>query len=356
MEQNSAYARAGVDLDAGKTATGLIKAAVEATYTPQVLAGLGSFGGLFSAAAFKEMTHPILVASTDGVGTKTRVAARLNQWEMIGHDLVNHCINDILVQGAEPLFFLDYIASSNLDPERVALIVKGVSDACRAAGCAILGGETAEMPGVYAEGEIDVVGTIIGVVDQPHLIDGSEIEPGDVILGLASSGIHTNGYSLARSALADENWLEPHAALDRSPIGQLLLTPHKLYLPHIKLLLNNGVVVRGLAHITGGGIIENLPRILPAGKAATIERGSWPEQPLFHLIQALGEISSAEMFRVFNMGLGMLVIVPSNHVHLAQRALGDDIFVVGSISTGEQKVTIEGLDEKSFIKGNYSTG
>lgn len=346
MSNENAYSRAGVDIDAGQTATRLMKDAVQSTYTPQVLAGLGSFGGLYSAAAFKEMNHPILVASTDGVGTKTRVAARLNRWESIGHDLVNHCINDILVQGAQPLFFLDYIASSKLDPQQTALIVKGMADACRAAGCAILGGETAEMPGVYADEEIDVVGTIVGVVDEPQLIDGSQIETGDVILGLASSGLHTNGYTLARAALADENWLEPVAELDRREIGQILLTPHKLYLSHINQLRANEVEIHGLAHITGGGIIDNLPRILPPDTAAVIERGSWPEQPIFNLVRQLGQISHREMFRVFNMGLGMLIVVPANHVTLAQRALGDDVFVVGQIITGEQSVQITGLERQ----------
>lgn len=342
-EHSSSYAAAGVDIDAGQEATAMMKEAVEATYTPAVLAGLGSFGGLFSARALQKMDQPILVASTDGVGTKTRVAARLNRWGSIGHDLVNHCINDIVVQGAEPLFFLDYIASSKLDPEQIAEIVKGMSDACRAAGCAILGGETAEMPGVYADGEIDVVGTIVGVVDQPNLIDGSQIEAGDLIIGLASAGLHTNGYSLARAALAEDNWLEPDPQLGRQPIGDLLLTPHKLYLPHIRQLRANEVQIHGIAHITGGGLLENIPRILPAGTRAVIEPGSWPIQPIFSRIQASGAIASAEMYRVFNMGIGMVVVIPAAHLTVAQRALGDDIFVIGQITAGDQTVVIQGI-------------
>lgn len=343
-ESSTSYASVGVDIDTAQRATKLIKSAVEATYTPAVLAGLGAFGGLFSARSFESMSHPILVASTDGVGTKTRVAARLNRWESIGHDLVNHCVNDILVQGANPLFFLDYIASSVLDPELIAQIVKGMADACRAAGCAILGGETAEMPGVYAAGEIDVVGTVVGVVDEPDLIDGTLIEPGDVVLGLASSGLHTNGFSLARAALAEENWLEPDPSLGRRSIGDLLLTPHKLYLPHIKQLRTNDVEIHGLAHITGGGLVENVPRILPAGTGAVLRPERWPTHPIFDRIQTNGQIESAEMFRVFNMGIGMVVVIPAGHLTLAQRALGDDLFIIGEITAGEQTVTIKGSE------------
>lgn len=341
-EQQSAYAKAGVDIAAGQRATHLMKEAVQATYTPQVLAGLGSFGGLFDASAFKNMSEPILVASTDGVGTKTRVAARLNHWGSIGHDIVNHCVNDILVQGARPLFFLDYVASSSLDPEQIATIVKGIAGACRAAGCALLGGETAEMPGVYQDSEIDLVGTVVGVVDRPQLIDGSRIEPGHVILGLPSSGIHTNGYTLARNALAEISWLDSTPELD-NPVGETLLIPHRCYLPQINKLRENGVEIFGLAHITGGGIIDNLPRILPADCAAEIERGTWPEQPIFGLIQKLGQVPAAEMFHVFNMGLGMLVIVTAEQASLAQRTLGDDVFVVGRITEGAQTVDIQNL-------------
>lgn len=336
------YAQAGVDIAAGQRATELMKAAVQATYTPQVLAGLGSFGGLFDASSFKTMTAPVLVASTDGVGTKTRVAARLNHWGSIGHDIVNHCINDILVQGARPLFFLDYVASAKLDPEQIATIVKGIASACQAAGCALLGGETAEMPGVYQESEIDLVGTIIGVVDRPQLIDGSRIKPGHTILALPSNGLHTNGYTLARAALADVSWLDPHPMLDH-PIGDTLLVPHRSYLPQIQRLQEAGVDILGMAHITGGGVVDNLPRILPKGTAAEIERGRWPEPAIFTLIQQTGEISPEEMFHVFNMGLGMLAIVTAEQTPLAQRLLGDDIFVVGSITAGAQLVTIHNL-------------
>lgn len=340
--QKSAYAQAGVDIAAGQKATELMKTVVQATYNDQVLAGLGAFGGLFDVSAFKEMESPILVASTDGVGTKTRVAARLNRWGSIGYDIVNHCINDILVQGARPLFFLDYVASSKLDPEQIATIVKGIAGACRAADCALLGGETAEMPGVYQESEVDLVGTVVGVVDRPQLIDGSRIEPGHVILGLPSSGLHTNGYTLARNALADISWLDSTAEVE-GPVGEALLMPHRCYLPQINKLRENDVEIFGMAHITGGGVIDNLPRILPADCAAEIERGKWPEQPIFGLIQQLGQVSAAEMFHVFNMGLGMLVVVTAEQASLAQRALGDDVFVVGRIVEGAQTVDVLNL-------------
>lgn len=335
----SAYAQAGVDIAAGQQATELMKAAVQATYTPQVLAGLGAFGGLFDASLLKQMDAPVLVASTDGVGTKTRVAARLNRWGNIGHDLVNHCINDILVQGARPLFFMDYVASAKLDPEQVATVVRGMATACQAAGCALLGGETAEMPGIYHDNELDVVGTIVGVVERERIIDGRHIAPGHVILGLPASGLHTNGYTLARHVLADESWRDSHPDLTQ-PIGETLLTPHRSYLPQISRLQENGLDILGLAHITGGGVVDNLPRILPAGTAAHIQRGTWPELPIFQLIQTLGRIPSDEMFHVFNMGLGMLIVLHPDQVPLAQKTLGDGVYVVGEITSGEGEVVV----------------
>jgi phosphoribosylformylglycinamidine cyclo-ligase len=342
---NSAYTQAGVDIAAGQRATDLMKVAVEATYTPQVLAGLGNFGGLFDVSAFKEMDAPILVASTDGVGTKTKVAARLGRWDTIGYDIVNHCVNDILVQGARPLFFLDYVASSKLHPEQIATIVGGIAAACQAAGCALLGGETAEMPGVYEAGEIDLVGTVIGVVDRPKLIDGSRIQPGDRIIALPSSGPHTNGYTLIRKVLGDLDWSTNHAELDAT-IGDALLAPHRSYLADVQRLLSIGVDVRGLAHITGGGIVDNLPRILPDGVGAQIERGTWPEPPIFGLIQRMGGIADADMFHAFNMGAGMLVIVPEGDVDkvqaaVAQGAVGQG-FEIGRIVSGAKRVQIDG--------------
>ncbi|HLU10165.1 MAG TPA: phosphoribosylformylglycinamidine cyclo-ligase [Oceanobacillus sp.] len=333
------YAESGVNIAAGERATALMSAAVKATYGPEVLAGIGAFGGLFDASALKGMKSPVLVASTDGVGTKTKVAARLGRWDSIGHDLVNHCVNDILVQGAKPLFFLDYVASSKLNPEQIATIVRGVADGCQRAGCALLGGETAEMPGVYESGEVDLVGTIIGVVERESIIDGSRIQAGDAIIGLPSSGLHTNGYSLARRVLDGLDWDEPRDDLGES-IGDALLAIHRSYLDPIRQLWAAGVDVRGLAHITGGGVVGNLPRIFPQGVGAVIRRGTWHEPPIFGLIQRLGGIHDDEMFRAFNMGLGMLAIVPQTDVERTLATLSDEAFVVGEIVSGNGSVEI----------------
>jgi phosphoribosylformylglycinamidine cyclo-ligase len=336
----TAYTQAGVSLSAAQQAKELMAAAVRSTYGPEVLAGIGAFGGMFSAGQLKRMDEPVLVASTDGVGTKTKVATRLGLWDSIGHDLVNHCVNDILVQGAQPLFMLDYIAAARLDAAQVAIIVGGVAAACRVAGCALLGGETAQMPGVYEPGEIDLVGTIVGVVERAGAIDGARIQPGDAILGLPSTGLHTNGYTLARHALADLDWAVPLPELGCSA-GEALLAPHRPYLQPIQRLRDADVDVRGLAHITGGGFAENLPRILPAGRGAVLRRGSWPEPPIFGLIQRLGEVEPIEMFDVFNMGLGMLVVVAPKDVARALAALPGDAYVVGEIVSGQGQVTIQ---------------
>jgi phosphoribosylformylglycinamidine cyclo-ligase len=326
---HDAYRRAGVDIDAGNRAVSLMREAVRATYGPEVITGIGAFGGLFSAAGLKLIDDPALVASTDGVGTKTMVAARLKRWDTIGQDLVNHCVNDILVMGARPLFFLDYIASSRLDPEQIAAVVGGCAAACKSAGCALIGGETAEMPGVYQPGEIDLVGTIVGVVDRARIIDGTHIQPGDVILALPSSGLHTNGYSLARQALDPLDWDTPRDDLFGQSIAEALLAVHRPYLAEVNSLREAGIDLRGLAHITGGGVIENLPRVLPEGLGAVIRRDACPILPIFSLIQAQAMIDDAEMYRVFNMGMGMLVIVPPADV---DRVPG--VHRVGAIVTG----------------------
>ncbi|MCS7221030.1 MAG: phosphoribosylformylglycinamidine cyclo-ligase [Anaerolineae bacterium] len=329
------YREAGVDIEAAHQAVELMKEAVRATYGPEVLWGIGAFGGLFDASALKQMTSPVLVASTDGVGTKTKIAAALGRFDTIGHDIVNHCVNDILVQGARPLFFLDYIASGKLDPEMVASIVCGCAAACQAAGCALLGGETAEMPGVYAPGEFDLVGTIVGVVDRPNIVDGHTIVPGDAIIGLASSGLHTNGYSLARRVFEGWDLTAAVAELGR-PLGEALLEPHRSYLAEVRQLWDAGIVIKGMAHITGGGLIDNPPRILPRGVAAYIRRGSWPIPPIFQLIQQLGRISEAEMARVFNLGIGLLLIVPADQADCALGILGEEAWIVGeTISRGD---------------------
>ncbi|MBN1993246.1 MAG: phosphoribosylformylglycinamidine cyclo-ligase [Anaerolineae bacterium] len=337
--KKSAYAQAGVDIKAGQRAMELMKESVRATYGPEVLAGLGAFGGLYAASRLQGMQSPVLVASTDGVGTKTKVASRLKRWDTVGQDIVNHCVNDILVQGAQPLFFLDYVASAQLDPAETAMLVHGVAMACQQAGCALLGGETAEMPGVYRPGEFDLVGTVIGVVEREKIIDGAKIEAGDVILGLPSTGLHTNGYSLARQVLAKFDWQTRHPALGCS-IGEALLEVHRSYLPPIQQLWRVGVEIRGLAHITGGGIVDNLPRILPKGVGAVIKRGVWPEPPIFGLIQNEGNILPEEMFHVFNMGLGMLVVVSPEEVAAAQAAL-PELYVVGKIVGGKTEIIIQ---------------
>lgn len=339
MIQN-AYARAGVDIIEASRAKEMMGEAVRATFGPAVLSDIGAFGGLYDASDLKEMDGPVLVASTDGVGTKTLVAAQMDRWDSIGRDLVFHCVNDILVQGARPLFFLDYVATAHLEARQIATIVTGVAEACRTVGCALLGGETAEMPDVYRPGAVDLAGTIVGVVDRNQLIDGSRIEEGDVVLGLASSGLHTNGYSLARQALADEDWTVPQVELGGLSIGEVLLLPHLPYLREVEALTALGIDIRGLCHITGGGLIDNPPRIFPEGFGAVLQRGRWPEPPIFGLIQERGDVSTEEMFQVFNMGLGMLVIVPADHAVAATSAL-PELYWVGEIVAGPRSVTIE---------------
>ena len=332
------YQAAGVEIAAGARAVELMKDAVRATYGPEVLLGIGAFGGLFDAAALRNMDAPVLVASTDGVGTKTKIASALGRYDTIGHDIVNHCVNDILVQGARPLFFLDYIASSKLDPEMVATVVAGAAAACQVASCALLGGETAEMPGVYATGEFDLVGTIVGVVDRKEIIDGSAIQPGDAVIGLASSGLHTNGFSLARRVFEGWDLRADLPELGRPP-GEVLLAPHRSYLAEIQRLRQAGVAIKGLAHITGGGLTDNPPRILPPGTAIHLRRGSWPVPALFQLIQRAGQIADDEMAHVFNLGLGMLVVTPSDQAVSALRTLGEG-WLVGAVVAGEQECLI----------------
>lgn len=320
MSQSS-YSAAGVDIAAATQAKELMAAAVRATHGPAVLAGMGAFGGCFDAGmALAHVAEPVLVASTDGVGTKTLVAAALGRYDTVGQDLVNHCVNDILVQGAQPLFFLDYIAAARLDPPMVAAVVGGVAAACRAAGCALLGGETAEMPGVYAPGGFDLAGTIVGVVERAAMLPRPDVAPGDAILALPSSGLHTNGYSLARRLVESSGYTATPPELDGVTIGAALLAVHRSYQREVAALRAAGPL-KALAHITGGGVLDNLPRVLPAGLGATIERGTWPIPPIFALLQRLGDLPAEECYHVFNMGLGMLAVVPPAMVDAALAAV-----------------------------------
>ncbi len=337
---SNAYAASGVDIDAGNRAVALMTAAVQSTYGPEVLAGVGEFGGLYDAGQLQMMTAPVLVASTDGVGTKVRLAAQAGRYESIGHDIVNHCINDILVQGARPLFFLDYVASARLDPAQVAQMVAGMAAACRAAGCALLGGETAEMPGVYAAGEFDVAGTIVGVVERDQRLPRADLAPGDVLLGLASSGPHTNGYSLIRRLFADVplDAVLPELGV---PLADALLAPHRSYLRVLETLLADPARrLKALAHLTGGGLIENLPRILPAHLSAAIHLDQWPVPPLFALLQQRGGLAPSEMFRVFNMGFGLILVVAPADVAAVQSLLPEPSTVLGVLVPGDRSVQL----------------
>jgi phosphoribosylformylglycinamidine cyclo-ligase len=314
----STYATAGVNIAEGNRAVTLMRAAVQSTYTPAVMAGLGAFGGCFDLSkAVSSLHDAVLVASTDGVGTKTLVAAACNDYTSIGADLVNHCINDILVQGARPLFFLDYIAVDVLNAEHVAAVVLSMAGACRAAGCAILGGETAEMPGVYRENTFDVAGTIVGVAQRGAMLPAT-VSVGDAIIALPSSGLHTNGYSLARR-LVDiiGGYDATPAALGGLTVGQALLAPHRCYLNEYTALQQAGIPVHAMAHITGGGVYDNLPRILPEGYGAHIQRGSWPIPAIFELLVDAGKIQEHDAFHAFNMGLGMLIVLPPTAVAAA---------------------------------------
>jgi phosphoribosylformylglycinamidine cyclo-ligase len=314
------YKQAGVDIEAGNEVVRRIRALARRTFTPGVLSEIGSFGGLFRLAA-AGLADPVLVASADGVGTKLRIAFLTGTHCTIGIDLVNHCVNDILVQGAEPLFFLDYLATGRLNPDVAVEIVEGLSTACRENGCALLGGETAEMPGFYADGEYDVAGFIVGAVARERLIDGRSIRAGDALIGLPSSGLHTNGYSLARRIAFDIAGLRvgSHVPELGVTIGEALLEPHRSYLPVIRPLLSS-VLIKGMAHITGGGITDNLPRILPEGTSAVIDRGRWQVPAIFQWLQRTGDVPDEDMLRTFNMGIGLIVACEDAH---ADRVIDD---------------------------------
>jgi phosphoribosylformylglycinamidine cyclo-ligase len=328
------YQSSGVDIAAGARATALLADAVRSTHGVAVLAGVGAFGGCFDLAAAlgdEQAQRLVLVASTDGVGTKTLVAAALGRYDTVGQDLVNHCINDILAQGARPLFFMDYIAMAKLDPTQVAEVVGGCATACRAAGCALLGGETAEMPDVYHAGAFDLAGTIVGVVERERMLP-RDVAAGDAILALPSSGLHTNGYSLARR-IFDGRYDERPDELGGQSIGEALLAIHRPYLREVATLREAGLPIHALAHITGGGLWDNLPRVLPAGLGAAIRRESWDIPPIFELLVEAGGLAEREAFHALNMGLGMLVVVPPDTAEAALAAL-PEARLVGKVALG----------------------
>ncbi len=356
--KKNAYREAGVDIDAGNRAVDLIKAHAASTMRPEVLAGVGGFSGLFAldTARYKQ---PVLVSGSDGVGTKLKVAQLAGEHDTVGIDLVAMCVNDTLVCGAEPLFFLDYLACGKLVPEQVAEIVGGVAAGCREAGCALIGGEIAEMPGFYRPGEYDLAGFTVGVVERDAIWDGSKIREGDVLLGLASSGLHSNGFSLARRVLFEQRGLTAGTMLQAVPglveparrtLGEELLTPTRIYVKSVLALRDRFAaepVVKGAAHITGGGLVENIPRVLPDGLKAVVHRGSWPVPPIFRLLQedeGAGRISDKEMYRVFNMGIGMVLIVAREAAADAAAALsdmGEQVYEIGEVRPGQGVTFIE---------------
>ena len=331
------YREAGVDIPAADAAKARIKALARGTFNASVLSEIGSFGAMFrpDLGSYRE---PVLVASTDGVGTKVQVAVAAGVHDTVGYDLVAHCVNDILVQGALPLFFLDYIALGRMDPDRVEQIVRGLARACSEFACPLIGGETAEMPGTYAPEDYDLAGFIVGVVERDKAVTGARVREGDPILGLPSSGLHTNGYSLARKVLFEAMGLSVQSFVDElgTTVGQALLAPHRCYLPALETLLDRGLV-RALAHITGGGFEGNIPRVLPEGLGARVRKGSWEVPRLFQIIQAGGRVDDVEMFRTFNMGIGMAVVVAPEDLHEVEHSLerrGEPSFLIGSVVRG----------------------
>lgn len=347
-KQNSlTYAGAGVDIAAGNRAVKLMGESVRSTFRPEVLTDIGGFGGLF-ALNIAKYPEPVLVSGTDGVGTKLRVAQMMDQHDTIGIDAVAMCVNDILVQGAEPLFFLDYLAVGKLTPEQVADIVSGVANGCRQAGCALIGGETAEMPGFYGPEEYDIAGFAVGVADRSKIIDGRQIQPGDVVIGLPAAGLHSNGYSLARKALLEVAGYSMDTFLPElgCTVGAEMLKPTTIYVKTVLPLLEQ-YQIKGMAHITGGGLTENVPRVLPAGVKVVLNYGSWPVPAVFSLIQKIGAIDREEMLRTFNMGIGLVLIVSAGEsaaVLSTLRAGNNQAFVIGQVADGNPSVEYAGVD------------
>lgn len=338
------YRQAGVDVKAGRAFVDQIKGMVEGTYRPEVLSALGGFGGCFELPS--GYRQPVLVSGTDGVGTKLKLAQALNQHDTVGIDLVAMCVNDVLTIGAEPLFFLDYLATGKLAPEQLAQVVAGVADGCKTSGCALLGGETAEMPGFYAPGEYDMAGFCVGIVEKAQMLDGSQVRVGDRIIGLASSGVHSNGFSLVRKIVAEGkraegvgyDWSEQPEALKGLSLGEALLTPTQLYVKPVLATLNSDLEIHGMAHITGGGLPENLPRCLGPGLAIRLDFGSWPVLPVFDWLHEAGEVSLPDMFNTFNMGVGFVVIVPAQMSGVACEQLiaeGIAAYDIGEVVAGD---------------------
>jgi phosphoribosylformylglycinamidine cyclo-ligase len=345
-KQRGAYAASGVDIDAQEKALRKVKKLAKKTFTPGVLAEVGGFGGLYRPD-LSELEEPVLVASADGVGTKLLVARMAGDFSTVGCDLVNHCVNDILVQGARPLFFMDYVGAGVLEPKSMVSLIRGVADACEENGCALLGGETAEMPGFYGEGDYELVGFIVGLVDRAELIDGGRVSPRDVLVGLPSSGLHTNGYSLARKVLFETMALKISDRVpgmqDRRSVRDLLLAPHRSYLQVVEPLLTMPAL-HAMAHITGGGLTDNLPRVLPTGLHASIRMGSWEIPELFHTLQEQGEVGTEEMLRVFNMGIGFVLLVDPaglRDVLGAIRKTGEKAVVIGTVQEGGSGVVYD---------------
>jgi phosphoribosylformylglycinamidine cyclo-ligase len=339
--QSVTYADSGVDISAGDRAKDRIKYLAQKTFNRNVLGGIGGFGALFRLD-LQKFKNPILVSSADGVGTKLKIAFELGIHHTVGQDLVNHCVNDIAVQGATPLFFLDYLATGKLDPKVTEAVVTGLADGCRANGCALIGGETAQMPGFYADGEYDLAGFIVGAVDREKMVTGEAIKPGDVLIGFPSTGLHTNGYSLARKLLFEVAGYKPtqYVTALKEKAGATLMKTHRSYLHVIQKLVASGLTT-GMAHITGGGITENLPRILPKNTAAQIEVGSWPVLPIFEHLRQLGQVSEDEMMRTFNMGIGLIAAIPAAKFTRAKNLLDraeEKFHIIGRVAKGERRV------------------
>ena len=339
------YRSAGVDIDAGNEAIDRIKNKVRSTFSNNVLAGVGGFGSLFDLKPIlKDYSDPVMVQSIDGVGTKTIIARKMNKFDTIGIDLVSACANDIVTMGARPLTFLDYIANDTLKPDIIEKIVTGMAGACLDIGVSLVGGETAEMPDTYLPGEHDLVGIVTGVVNKKNIITGDSIRPGDAVLGLPSNGLHTNGYSLARKLFFDVGGYSVNDTIPEfeESVGLTLLTPHTNYTNHILTIIGNGIDIHGLAHITGGGIIENIPRVLPGDCSVEIKRGSWPALPVFNIMQSIGNVDHEEMYRTFNMGIGMVVIVDAAEITKIKNSLKNlsEVYRIGSVIQGKRRIKI----------------